>query len=44
MEELPSGGKGSSLPVLAQELGQEHPSSLGSMKKEQMKSLGGGVI
>lgn len=36
--ELLSEGMG---PVLAQELGEEHPSSLGSKKKEQMKSVGG---
>lgn len=44
MEKLHLGGMVSSLPELAQESGEEHPSSLGRKKKEQMQSLGGAGI
>lgn len=44
VEKLLSGGMVSSLPGLAQESGEEHPSSLGSKKKEQIQSLGGAGI
>lgn len=44
MEKLHSGGMASSLPGLAQESSEEHPSSLGSKEREQMQSLGGAVV
>lgn len=42
--EAHSGGMASSLPGLAQESSEEHPSSLGSKEREQMQSLGGAVV